>query len=191
MGTRKSQDETPTVYVGMSADLIHHGHINILEEARKLGKVVVGLLTDEAIARYKRVPLLRYEHREIIIRNIVGVEKVIPQKTLDYVENLRKIKPDYVVHGSDWKTGVQKETRARVIETLKEWGGILVEPEYTEGISSTELIDKVTELGTTPEARLKKLRRLLELKPIVRIMEVHNGLTGRIVEKTKVVEGTS
>ncbi|OHA72018.1 MAG: phosphoenolpyruvate mutase [Candidatus Wildermuthbacteria bacterium RIFCSPHIGHO2_12_FULL_45_9] len=186
MGTRKSQDETPTVYVGMSADLIHHGHINILEEARKIGKVVVGLLTDEAIASYKRVPLLRYEHREIIIRNIVGVEKVIPQKTLDYVENLRKIKPDYVVHGSDWRTGVQKETRARVIETLQEWGGELVEPEYTPGISSTELLSYAVEQGITPGQRLSRLRRLLEVKPMVRVLEVHNGLTGLIAEKTKI-----
>lgn len=185
MGTRISQNETPIVYVGMSADLIHHGHIKIIEEARKLGKVIVGLLTDEAIASYRRVPLLRYEQREIVVRNIAGVEKVIPQKTLDYVENLRKVRPDYVVHGTDWRTGVQKETRARVVETLKEWGGKLVEPEYTAGVSSTELLSYAVEQGITPGQRLSRLRRLLELKPMVRVLEVHNGLTGLIAEKTQ------
>lgn len=177
------------VYVGMSTDIIHHGHINIIETARKLGEVTVGLLTDEAIASYKRCPLLSYKQRKKIIENIKGVKEVISQETLDYVPNLRKIKPDYVVHGTDWRTGAQKETRAKVIEILKEWGGKLVEPEYTKDISSTQLINQMNEVGTTSEARLKKLMKLLELKPIVRIMEVHNGLTGRIVEKTKIIEG--
>lgn len=177
------------VYVGMCADLVHHGHVNIISEASKLGEVTVGLLTDEAIAAYKRVPLLSYEHRKAIIESMKGVSEVIPQDTLDYVPNLVKLKPDYVVHGSDWKTGVQQQTRARVIEALKEWGGELVEPEYTEGVSSTQLIRDAMQIGTTPDLRRKKLRRLLELKPVVRILEVHNGLTARIVEKTKIVEG--
>lgn len=177
------------VYVGMCADLVHHGHINIIREASKLGDVTVGLLTDEAIASYKRVPLLSYEHRKAIIEGMKGVSSVIPQDTLDYVPNLLKVKPDYVVHGSDWKTGVQQQTRARVIEALKRWGGKLVEPEYTEGVSSTQLIRDALQIGTTPDLRRKKLRRLLELKPIVRILEVHNGLTARIVEKTRIVEG--
>lgn len=179
------------VYVGMCADLIHHGHINIINEASKLGEVTVGLLTDKAIAGYKRIPLLSYEQRKKIVENIIGVKEVIPQETLDYVPNLRKLKPDYVVHGSDWKYGVQKQTRELVVEALKEWGGELVEPEYTSGISSTHMINSVLEIGTTPEMRMKKLKRLLELKPLVRILEVHNGLTGRIVEKTKVVDGSN
>ena len=179
------------VYVGMSTDVIHHGHINIIESARKLGEVTVGLLTDEAIASFKRVPLLSYEQRKRIIENIKGVKEVISQETLDYVPNLRKLKPDYVVHGTDWKTGVQKPIRDSVIKALKEWNGKLIEPEYTKGISSTKLINEMLEIGTTSEIRLKKLRKLLELKPLVRIMEVHNGLTGRIVEKTKLVQGNS
>jgi len=177
------------VYVGMCADLIHHGHINIINEASKFGEVTVGLLTDKAIAGYKRIPLLSFEQRKKIVENIVGVKEVIPQETLDYIPNLRKLKPDYVVHGSDWKQGVQKQTRERVIEALKEWGGELVEPEYTPGVSSTQMINAVLEAGTTPEMRMKKLKRLLELKPIVRILEAHNGLTGLIAEKTKVAEG--
>ena len=174
------------VYVGMSADFIHHGHINIISTARKLGKVVVGLLTDEAIASYKRVPILTFEQRKQIIENLAGVDKVIPQKTLDYVENLKKVKPDFVVHGDDWKTGVQRETRERVIRVLKEWGGKLVEPRYTSGISSTQLINSSIREGVSPSYRIREFRRMLELKPIVRIMEAHNGLTGLIIEKTNV-----
>jgi len=174
------------VYVGMSADLIHPGHLNIINEAKKLGDVTIGLLTDKAIASFKRLPFLTYAQRKIIIENIKGVTEVIPQETLDYVPNLRKIKPDFVVHGDDWKTGVQKEVRDRVINTLNEWGGQLVEPQYTQGISSTKLNIGIKEIGTTPDIRLKQLRRLIASKPIVRALEVHNGLTGRILETTKV-----
>ena len=178
-----------SVYVGMSADLIHHGHLNIIAEARKLGEVTVGLLTDKAIANYKRVPLLPYDHRRLLIENIKGVANVVPQETLDYVPNLRRLRPDYVVHGNDWQRGVQKETRRRVIEVLTEWGGQLVEPEYTRDVSSTELIEAVLQRGTTPEHRMQKLRRLLEVKPIVRVLEVHNGLSSLIAEKARVADG--
>jgi phosphoenolpyruvate phosphomutase len=174
------------VYVGMSADLIHPGHLNIINEAKKLGEVTVGLLTDKAIAGYKRLPYLNYDQRKIIVENIKGVENVIPQETLDYVPNLKKLKPDYVVHGDDWKTGVQKSTRDRVIEALKEWNGELVEVSYTKGISSTQLNKSLKEIGTTPEIRMKRLRRLLDAKPIVRLLEAHNGLTGLIVENLQV-----
>ena len=172
------------VYVGMSADLIHPGHLNIISEARKYGYLVVGLLTDKAIASYKRLPYLNYEQRKIIIESIKGVEEVVPQDTLDYTTNLRKIKPDYVVHGDDWKTGIQQETRTKVIEVLKEWNGRLIDVPYTKGISSTQLNENIKEIGTTPEIRLKQLRRLIDAKPIVRAIEAHNGLSGLIVENT-------
>ncbi|HII17045.1 TPA: phosphoenolpyruvate mutase [Candidatus Woesearchaeota archaeon] len=172
------------VYVGMSADLIHPGHLNIINEARKLGEVTVGLLTDKAIASYKRLPALTYEQRKIIMENIKGVSKVVPQETLDYVLNLRILKPDFVVHGNDWKAGVQREVRQRVIDALSEWGGKLVETEYTVGISSTILNKALKEVGTTPDIRMKRLRRLLDAKQIVRVLEVHNGLTGLIAEHT-------
>jgi len=174
------------VYVAMSADLIHHGHLNIIKEARKLGEVIVGLLTDEAIASYKRLPYLSYEQRKIIVENMKGVKRVIPQYTLDYVPNLIKLKPNYVIHGDDWRTGIQKETRERVIKTLKKWSGKLIEIPYTKGISSTYLNAKMKEIGTTPEIRMKMLRRLLEAKPLARFLEAHNGLTGLIVEHTKI-----
>ena len=178
-----------TVYVGLSADFLHHGHLNIINTARELGYVIVGLLTDEAIASYKRLTLIPFEQRKMIVENIKGVDEVVPQETLDYVPNLKKIKPDYVVHGDDWKTGVQKETRQQVIDVLKEWGGQLVEPEYTKGISSSRLIKKLQEKGITPNKRLKSLKRLINVKPILSFMEAHNGLTGLIVEKTNVQKG--
>jgi len=175
-----------TVYVGMSADLIHNGHINIIREASKLGKVTVGLLTDEAIASYKRLPFLTYEQRKEIIENIKGVENVVKQHTLDYSDNLNTLRPDYVVHADDWKEGVQSRTRDRVIDVLHKIGGKLVELPYTKGISSTVLHEKIKAIGTTPDIRLKTLKRLVQAKKIVRVMEVHNGISRLIVERTKV-----
>jgi len=172
------------VYVGMSADLIHPGHLNIIKEAQKYGYLIVGLLTDKAIGSYKRLPYLNFEQRKTIIESIKGVEEVVPQETLDYTSNLRKIKPNYVVHGDDWKTGIQQKTRQKVIEVLKEWEGKLIDVPYTKGISSTQLNTNIKEIGTTPEIRLKQLRRLIDSKPIVRAIEAHNGLSGLIVENT-------
>jgi len=175
-----------TVYVGMSADLIHPGHLSIIDVARKLGDVTVGLLTDEAIASYKRLPFMAYEQRKIVIENIRGVANVIPQTTLDYTQNLLDVRPNYVVHGDDWKDGVQSSVRDRVIEVLRQWGGELIEPKYTEGISSTQLNTAMREIGTTPEIRMKRFRRLLASNRVVRILEVHSGLTALIVENTKI-----
>lgn len=175
-----------TVYCGMSADLIHHGHLNIIHEAIKLGEVTVGVLTDEAIASYKRLPYLTYEQRAEIVSNIKGVARVVPQTTLDYIPNLEKLRPDFVVHGDDWLTGVQQETRQRVVECMARWGGKVIDIPYTPGISSTVLNAEVREIGTTPEVRQRMLRRLIAAKPIVRVMESHSGLTGLIIEKTKV-----
>ncbi|MCS2211078.1 phosphoenolpyruvate mutase [Bacteroides fragilis] len=174
------------VYVGMSTDIIHPGHLNIIHEAQKLGYVTVGVLTDAAISSYKRLPYLNYEQRSLIVKNLKGVEEVIPQSTLDYVPNLELLRPDFVVHGDDWKEGVQKETRQRVIDTISKWGGKVIDVPYTKGISSTQLNSKLKEIGTTPEIRLKRLRRLIEAKSIVRICESHSGLTGLIIENTSV-----
>ena len=183
--------ERKRVYVGMSADIIHPGHLNIIHEAQKLGSVTVGVLTDAAIASYKRLPYLNYEQRSLVVRNLKGVDEVIPQTTLDYVPNLELLKPDFVVHGDDWKEGVQKETRRRVIDVISQWGGKVIDVPYTKGISSTDLNLKLKEIGTTPEIRLKRLRRLIEAKPIVRICESHSGLTGLIIENTSVeINGT-
>lgn len=171
-----------TVYVAMSADIIHPGHLNIIKEAAKLGDVTVGVLTDAAIASYKRLPYMNYEQRSAVVASLKGVSRVVPQNTLDYIPNLEKYRPDYVVHGTDWREGVQAKTRQGVIETIAKWGGVLVEPEYSKGISSTQLNKAIREVGTTPDIRRARLRRLLDAKPIVRTMEAHSGLSGLIVE---------
>lgn len=178
--------EKKQVYVGMSADMIHPGHLNIIHEAVKLGSVTVGVLTDAAIASYKRLPYLTYEQRAEIVSNIKGVDRVVPQTTLDYVPNLRELKPDYVVHGDDWKEGVQQKTRQRIIDCMAEWDGKVVDIPYTQGISSTAMNQRLKEIGTTPEIRMKRLRRLIGAKKIVRILESHSGLTGLIIENTSV-----
>ena len=184
------------IYLGMSADLLHPGHLNIINEARKIidknggGEIIVGLLTDKAIASYKRLPYMTFEQRKVIVENVKGVSQVIPQETLDYVPNLLKIKPDYVLHGDDWKTGVQAKTRQRIIDTLKEWGGEVIDIPYTKGISSTNLNKSLKEVGTTPEIRSHRLKRLLDSKDIVTICEAHNGLSGLIVENTSIEQNS-
>ncbi len=174
------------VYVGLSVDIIHEGHINILKTAYKYGDVIVGLLTDEAIASYKNIPYLNYARRKVIIENIKFVKKVIPQETLSYVPNLKTIKPDFVVHGDDWKKGIQKQTRKDVIKVLKKWNGKLIEPRYTKNISSTKIKNMILEIGSSPVNRISRLKRLISSKKIVRILESHNSLTGLIIENLKI-----
>lgn len=176
------------VYIAMSADIIHNGHINIINKGRELGSVIIGLLTDDAIASYKRMPLLSFEKRKAIFENIKGVDRVVPQKTLDYTENLMALKPDYVVHGDDWRTGVQKNIRQNVINILEQWNGKLIEIPYTQNISSSSLEKDVRLLTNTPDNRRAKLRKLLSLKPFVNVMEASNGLTGLICENSKYID---
>ena len=176
-----------TVYIAMSADLITPGHVNIIQEARALGKkVVIGLLTDSAIAGVKRLPYMPFEQRKVVMENIIGVEKVVAQQTLDYVPNLLEIKPDFVLHRDDWNTGVLRESRQRVIDTLAQWGGKLVEMPSMPGITSTSLNRSILEVGTTPQIRMGMLKRMLEAKPLIRISEAHTGLSGLIVETVQV-----
>ena len=183
------EEKNDLVYVPMVGDHIHHGHINIIKIAKEYGRVVVGLMTDEAAASYKRLPLLDFEQRFEIVKNIKGVYKVITQNEFDYVPNIRKYKPKYFVHGSDWKTGVQKKARERVIEEMKLLDGHVIEPEYTKDISSTTINNSIIEKGVTPEFRLKRFRRLLENKPLIRGIDVHNGLTGLIAQQISVKSG--
>ena len=174
------------VYVAMSADIIHQGHLNVLNEARKFGDIIVGLHTDNVIRGYWRNPIMKYEERKEVVSNIKGVISVVPQDSLDQVENLRRIRPDYVFHGDDWKEGFQKEFREKVIAVIKEWGGELVEVPYTQGVSISKLDEELAQIGITPQMRMKSLKELIYSKKPVRILEAHNGLTGLIVEKTKV-----
>ena len=178
--------ENKKVYVGLAVDIIHEGHINILKTASSYGDVIVGLLTDEAIASYKNIPYLNFERRKIIVQNIKYVKKVIPQYSLSYVPNLNLLKPDFVVHGDDWKKGVQQQTRKDVIKTLKKWSGKLIEPNYTKNVSSTMIKNKILEIGSSPQNRISRLKRLMSTKKIVRILESHNSLTGLIIENLKI-----
>lgn len=180
-----------TVYIGMSADLIHPGHLNVISKGVSLGKVVIGLLTDQAIACYKRVPFLSFEQRKLIVENIKGVESVIPQHTLDYETNLRSLQPAFVIHGDDWQHGVQKQTRQKVIDVLAEWGGKLVEVPYTADISSSLIQQSMKEIGITPANRLKRFHRLMTVKPTLSVLEAHNGLSGLVVENTSFSETDS
>lgn len=179
-----------TVYLGMIGDIIHPGIVNIVEEGAKHGELVVGLFTDKAIATYKRLPYLTYEQRERVVMNLKGVSRVVPQDDWSYVPNLRALKPDYIIHGDDWKTGPDSGLRSEVIEAVKEWGGELIEIPYTKGINSSALVDNARSIGTTPDIRRATLRRLIAAKPIVRILEAHSGLSGLIAENVEVTKAT-
>lgn len=177
------------VYLGMIADIMHPGLINIINEGSKYGDVIIGLFTDKAIATHKRLPYLTYEQRETVVRSIHGVAEVVPQDDWSYVPNLVKYKPDYIIHGDDWLEGPDKYIRDEVFKVMEAMGGKVIEIPYTKGITSSGLAEELESLGTTPQARLKSLRRLITAKPIVRIMESHCGLTGLIIEHTKVEVG--
>ena len=174
------------VYIGMSADVFHHGHINIISEARKYGEVIIGLLNDKAVADHKRLPYLSWKNRKIIIENIKGVVKVFEQQEWDYAPTILKYKPDYMIHGKDWLEGPLAPYRDLAIKALDSYGGKLIEIEYTKNVSSTELSLKEKIIGTTPDIRKATLRRLLNAKDITRIMEAHNPLSALILENLSV-----
>lgn len=170
----------------MAADIIHPGHINVLTEAAKLGKVTVGLLTDRAISSYKRVPYMTFEERRCVMASLKQVHSIEVQETWDYEPNLRRLKPAFVVHGDDWRTGIQAGSRRKVIAILAEWGGTLIEVPYTRSISSTQLIGAARSGTIAPHNRLKSFRGLLAAKEMVRAVEVHSGLSGIVAETTTV-----
>ena len=175
-----------TVYLGMIGDIMHPGLINIINEGAKYGNVMIGLFTDKAIATHKRLPYLTYEQRKNVIENIKGVSSIVPQDEWSYVPNLLKYKPDYIIHGDDWLQGPDKYIRDEVFKVMEKLGGEVIEIPYTKGISASGLKEEIDSLGVTPQARLSSLRRLISAKPIVRILESHNGLTGLIAEHTSV-----
>lgn len=187
MPSKKEKSKGKIVYTCMTADGFHIGHQKIIDKCWELagenGEVILGLMTDESVASYKRVPRQSYEQRKHVLEG--KVTRVIPQRQLDYRPNLELVKPDIVVNGDDWKHGVQRETRQQVIEWLKRHGGKLVEPPYTEGISSTLILDDLKKEGVTPEYRRGTLRVLLKYRPIVRVLEAHNGLSALMVERTR------
>ncbi len=177
-----------TVYLSMSTDIIHGGHMNIIEKAAKLGELTVGVLTDDVVASYKRFPLLAYEERVKIIQGIRGVSKVVPQDTLSYKKNLEELKPDYLVHGDNWKEGFQSSVRAEAIEVLASYGGILKEFPYSSDAQYQRLEDASRDRLSIPDVRRSRLKKLLSMKTTVNAIEAHSGLTGIIAEKTQVLE---
>lgn len=178
--------ERKIVYLGMIGDIMHPGLINIINQGAKYGDVMIGLFTDKAIATHKRLPYLTYEQRKNVIENIKGVSSIVPQDEWSYVPNLIKYKPDYIIHGDDWQQGPDKYIRDEVLKTMEKLGGEVIEIPYTKGISASGLKEEIDSLGVTPQARLASLHRLISAKPIVRILESHNGLTGLIAEHTSV-----
>tara|TARA_B100000686_G_C16794878_1_gene981530 strand:- start:3109 stop:4407 length:1299 start_codon:yes stop_codon:yes gene_type:complete len=175
------------VYLAFSADFIHRGHIKILKMASKLGRVIVGILTDEAINSFKKIPLLNFNQRKLIFENLKLVDEVVVQKTLDYRPNLRKIKPEFVVHGDDWKRGVLRKTRSQVVNEIKKWSGKLIEPKYTKDISSSEIRNQIDQLFKNKNNRTSFLKRLIDVKDIVRIVETHSPLASILAEKKKYI----
>ena len=175
-------------YVSLAVDILHSGHLNIINRAKKYGKVVIGLLSDKAVAEYKNIPALGYEERYKIVKNLKNVHKIIKQDTWDYSKVLNSLKPDYFVHGDDWKKGIQKKTRQNVIRLLKKNKGKLIEIPYTKNISSSSIkSDLINHL--TPTSRVSILKRLIDSKKIVRILESHSPLSGIIAENIKFQRG--
>lgn len=177
-----------TVYLCFSTEYIHSGHVAIINKARRLGRLIIGILSDEAVSSFKRYPLIPYEERKALFENIAGVEKVVEQKTLSYKENLEALRPDYVVHGNDWIEGFQKPIRQEVIDVLAEYGGKLVEYPYSNNPMYKELDAAHRAEASMPDVRRGRLRKLINMKGLVTAMEAHSGITGLIVEKTKVLQ---
>ena len=183
-----SEIENRTVYMCFSTDMIHSGHIAIIRKAEKLGRLIIGVLSDEAVASYRRFPLLPFEDRKSLFENIAGIDHVVEQKTLSYADILRELRPTYVVHGDDWRTGFQKPIRDEVVSVLAEYGGKLVEYPYSKDDRYAELEQRSREQLAMPDYRRGRLRRLIAMKGCVNAIEAHSGLTGLIAEKTTVLK---
>ena len=176
------------VYVPLAVDILHSGHLNIIDKAKKYGKVVIGLLSDSAIAEYKNIPTLGFNERFRIVQSLKNVTKIIKQDSWDYANVLNSLKPDYFLHGDDWKKGIQKKTRANVIRLLKKNKGKLIEIPYSKNISSS-FIKSTLVNHLTPTSRVSILKRLLDNKKIVRVIEAHSPLSGLIAENIKFKKG--
>ena len=175
----------------MACDVLHSAHVNILKKAKKYGKVIVGLLTDKAISEYKKLPLINYDERFKILSGIKFVDQVVEQATMDCSNNIKKIKPDFFIHGDDWRVGIQKNQRRKAIQALKVNNGKLIEVAFNKDISSAEIKNKMLKLDISSENRVSRLKRLMNVKDIVKILESHNSLTGLIIENLKVTKNNS
>ena len=180
--------ESRTVYMCFSTDIIHGGHIAIIKKAQRLGKLIIGVLSDEAVMSYKRLPLVPASERKIMFENVAGVYRVVDQNSLSYKENLEKYKPTYVVHGDDWCAGFQKPIRDEVVSILASYGGKLVEYPYSNNQKYKDIDARTRSDLAMPDIRRGRLKRVLDTKGLVTVMEAHDGLTGLIVENTVVHE---
>lgn len=185
---RLQEIENRTVYMCFSTDMIHSGHIAIIRRAEKLGKLIVGVLSDEAVASYKRFPLMPFAERKSIFENISGVHSVVEQKELSYTEVIRELKPTYVVHGDDWREGFQKPIRDEVVRLLAEYGGQLVEFPYSKDQRYEELEKRSRAQLSMPDFRRSRLKKLIHMKSLVTALEAHSGITGLIAEQTTVLQ---
>ena len=181
----------PTAYVAVASDVLHEGILNVIECAAELGRVIIGLMSDEAIASYKRVPLLPYESREKVYSSIGNVSEVVRQDTVSFRDNLLALRPDYVVHGDDWHEGPLSAVRAEAEQIISEWGGKIVEVPYTRGVTATSLETQLRNLRQSPDTRRGSLKQLIRLKPYIRIIESSNGLNGLVAEKACVTDSVT
>lgn len=186
VSTKLKEIESRTVYMCFSTDIIHGGHIAIIRKAQKLGKLIIGVLSDDAVASYKRFPLVPASERKLIFENVAGVYKVVEQESLSYRENLEKYKPSIVVHGDDWCQGFQKPIRDEVTSILASYGGRLVEYPYSADQKYVDIQARARADIAMPDIRRGRLRRMIEAKGLITAMEAHDGLTGLIVENTVV-----
>ena len=175
-----------TVYTCFCTDIIHAGHLNIIEQACKYGKVIVGALSDEALIKYNKFPTISLEERIKLYESLEGVDKVVVQNSMMYDEVIEELHPDYVVHGDNWKEGPESAIRENVLKCLASYGGELVEVGYTYNPTVKKIDRQLREKLSMPEYRRKRLRQLLDIRPVVKAIEVHSGLTGLIAEKTVV-----
>ena len=177
-----------TVYMCFSTDIIHGGHMELIKKAQKLGKLTIGVLSDEAIATYKRFPLVPESERKVLFENIAGVHRVVLQETLSYKQTIETYKPDIIVHGDDWQSGFQKPIRDEVVSLLASYGGKLVEYPYSHNDNYEEIENRTRTELAMPDVRRGRLRKMLAAKGLITAMEAHDGLTGLIVEDTKVFQ---
>lgn len=182
------ETESRTVYMCFSTDIIHGGHISIIRKAKKLGKLIIGVLSDEAVASYKRYPLVPESERKLMIENISGVYKVVDQEELSYRKNLELIRPDIVVHGDDWCEGFQKPIRDEVVSVLAAYGGRLIEYPYSKDDKYRDIELRARTDLAMPDIRRGRLRKTINIKGLITAMEAHDGLTGLIVENTAVYQ---
>lgn len=178
-----------TVYTCFCTDVIHEGHLNIINRAREYGEVIVGVLDDRTMIRFNRFPTVSFEERVRIVSEIEGVSRVVVQDQIAYDQVIRDIRPDYVIHGDNWVSGPMKAVRDRAEAALKEYGGEIIDVPYTYNENVKRIDARIREKLGMPEYRRKRLRLLLSLCPIVKTIEVHSGLTGLIAEKTIVERG--